>query len=287
MPMRNITQRLLVSAFILVIVLSALYFSNYLYFRPFFALLTAGAISAGVWEFYKIGKAKGYHPLENLGIVTALAYGFAVFLSTQTLHANTLPEIVLAISLITGFLYFFSKGTEPYINLSITFFGIVYIAIPLSCMISINYLFPENSPEDGRLWLLYLLVITKMTDTGAYFVGKTFGTRKMTVYISPKKTWEGAFGGFFTAIFVSLIFWFLANAIPHPIAMNLSLTHSLFIGAVVGILAQLGDLAESLLKRDVGFKDSSKIPGLGGFLDIFDSLIFTTPFIYLFLKRVQ
>ena len=166
-------------------------------------------------------------------------------------------------------------------NLAITLFGIIYLTLPISCALRINYFFPEQAAQDGRLWLAYVLLVTKMTDIGAYFCGKTLGKNKLAPSISPKKTIEGALGGLGAALITSLIFTLLASTLT---IFPMSFLQSIWIGIAMSVLAQLGDLSESLLKRDAGVKDSSHLPGLGGMLDIVDSLIFTLPLMYLLLK---
>jgi phosphatidate cytidylyltransferase len=155
------------------------------------------------------------------------------------------------------------------------------LTLPISCALRINYFFPTHALEDGRLWLAYVLLVTKMTDIGAYFCGKIFGKNKLAPSISPKKTVEGALGGLGAALLTSLIFAFFAS---HFAPFHMTFLQSIWIGITMSILAQLGDLSESLLKRDAGVKDSSHLPGLGGMLDIVDSLVFTLPLMYLLLK---
>ena len=108
----------------------------------------------------------------------------------------------------------------------------------------------------------------------------------MAPYISPKKTWEGAIGGFFASLITSLFIYFLVNYLYEVPPINLSLFHSIWLAGVLSVIAQFGDLSESLLKRDVGVKDSNSIPGLGGMLDVVDSLVFTAPLMYIYLKAV-
>lgn len=279
----NLQQRLIISGISLIFLLIAIAFSYSPYFRPFFSLIGAGIFSAAVWEFYFIGKAKGYNPLDSLGIVGTAAYTLAVFLSTQAHSALYLPEIVIGAIAAIAFLYFFVKGKDPFINLSITFFAFLYLTIPLSSIIKINYFFPLSSLQDGRWWLVYLLAVTKMTDTGAYFSGKRWGKKLLAPIISPKKTREGAAGGLIAGIGASFLIWKLA-AYFQPHSLSLSFFEVLVLGAALSVAGQFGDLAESLLKRDGGMKDSNQLPGLGGMLDIVDSLIFTSPLLLLYLK---
>ena len=135
--------------------------------------------------------------------------------------------------------------------------------------------------DDGRLWIAYLISVTKMTDIGGYFFGNLWGKEKLAPCLSPQKTWIGAIFGFISAIIASLVFFAVSVFVP---SFDLTLKASIFLGMLVGIASQLGDLAESLLKRDAKAKDSNSIPGIGGVLDLIDSLLFTTPVVYLFLK---
>ncbi|MEC7838467.1 MAG: phosphatidate cytidylyltransferase [Chlamydiota bacterium] len=277
-------QRLTISLFGITILLFSICYSHNPLFRPIFTLITAGVICFAQWEYYHIAHGKGYTPLTTLGIIGSIAYVFANFFGVQYPVVSILPQIVLWITLITAFSYYFIKGSDPFNNLAITIFGIIYLTIPLSLVLNITYYFPDDQPQDGRWWLFYLLLITKITDTGAYFIGKKWGVSKMVPYISPKKSWEGAAGGLVTAILTSLVFYYTVGTTFETPPITLTYFGSVWIAASISLLAQFGDLAESLLKRDVGVKDSSQLPGLGGFLDVVDSIIFTCPFLYFVLK---
>jgi len=124
-------------------------------------------------------------------------------------------------------------------------------------------------------WVLYLVLLIKTGDAGAYFIGTKFGKTKLFESVSPNKSWEGAWGGFVTTVLLSLI--------SSVYLRDVSFLHLLILGTVLGVIAQLGDLIESLMKRNVGVKDSGEVPGLGGILDVLDSLIFTTPFLYFYI----
>lgn len=263
--------------------LVAIYLSHTPPFSLIFVLLMAAIIGLAVWEYYHIATLKELHPLSKIGLITTVAYVLATFLSTQYTEATLLPHLIIGFSLASAFFYYFIKGFEPFVNLSITFFGILYLTIPLSFLILINFYKPSQEAMDGRLSLLYLLIVTKMTDTGAFFIGKRFGKNQLCPLISPKKTWEGAIGGLVVAVASSLIF---ASVTHHFFHNDFSLTYwqSLWLGILLSITAQFGDLAESLLKRNMGVKDSSHLPGLGGVLDIVDSIVFTAPLMYFFLK---
>jgi len=149
--------------------------------------------------------------------------------------------------------------------------GIIYIAFPISHLILIRNM------ELGRLWLLFIVCIIAANDTFAYYVGRGFGKHKLSPVISPKKTVEGALGGLIGGVAIALVFnqMFLTHISPKEISI---------LAVFIGILGQLSDLFESLIKRSVGVKDSGGIlPGHGGMLDRIDSLIFPSPFLYYYL----
>ncbi len=281
---RNFKQRILTSSIGIVLLILSLYWSHHGLLKILFPSLCAAIIGMAVWEFYHIAKAKGCTPLSKIGVICSVAYVYMAFFSTQIHDAHALPQMMLGLTLIGAFFYYFIKGTDPLVNLSVTLFGIFYLTIPLSCILFINYFFPEHGSQDGRWWVIYLIAVTKMTDTGAYICGKLFGRHYLAPYISPKKTWEGALGGLLAALLTSAAFSFCAQRYFAAPPFDLDLGLSLCLGTLISVLAQFGDLAESLLKRDVGVKDSNQLPGLGGFMDIVDSLVFTVPLLYLFLK---
>jgi phosphatidate cytidylyltransferase len=259
----------------------------------FFGLITA-AVTTAVWEYYHLCEVKGYQPIKWLGMGATIAYFAFLFLSAYG-WTWTLPFWTLFIFLSLLFVRFFLRGTSPLSNLALTLFAIAYLTIPLGCLISINYFFAHpgksepwwsfsfGSGQDGRWWLVYLLVITKITDTGAYFIGRSIGKHQFAPNISPKKTWEGVFGGLLVGILTSILFNAAMKFFWDQPPMLMTWIQSIWLGALLCIFAHFGDLAESLLKRDAGVKDSNQVPGLGGLLDIVDSLVFTAPFLFLYL----
>ncbi len=275
----QLKQRLLMSSIGTLGLFFCIYYSYTDYFKPIFILFNAAIISLALLEYYQLTQNKGFQPLVSLGIGSSIVYVIAVAWSTHHPQAGPLPAFILLGSFLLFFLQFFKQQNSPLGNLAITAFGIVYLTIPLSCGVRINYFFPPDALQDGRLCLAYVLLVSKMCDVGAYFVGKILGKTKLAPLISPKKTLEGALGGLGAALLTSLFFTFL-----FPTALPLTIGQSFWLGIVIGILAQLGDLAESVLKRDAGVKDSSHLPGLGGILDMVDSLVFTLPLMYLMLQ---
>lgn len=274
--MSNFLQRLTLSSILSVIFCLVIYFSDDPHFQPIFVLVLAGVICGALWEYYQIAKANGSEPLGSIGILGSLLYLGLLYLSMSHPMLAEWPLICLGLVFFCAFLSYFFAGISPLENLAVTVFGVIYLTVPLSAMILINIDF-------GRYWILYLLLVTKLTDVGAYFIGKQWGRIKLAPTISPKKTWEGAVGGF--------ILGTLTSYAMHKLSLGLfdkglfaSSLQSLWFGALMSIVAQIGDLSESLLKRDGGVKDSNRLPGLGGLLDMVDSLVFTTPLLYFFLK---
>ena len=161
-------------------------------------------------------------------------------------------------------------------SISITIFGIIYISWLFSFIVKIRFL------PYGIALLGALIFITKATDVGAYLIGSRFGKHTFISRISPKKTVEGTVGGLFFGILAAI-----ASSSFLPNIGVFSFVHLVFIGLCLGIIGQLGDLSESLIKRDCLTKDSSNaIPGIGGVMDVIDSLLFTSPVFYFYMYRV-
>ncbi len=279
----NLKQRIAVSALALTGLLIALTFASYSLLEPLFVAVVAGITGIALQEYYQMARRLKCEPVSTAAIFLSTIYIFAIYLRTQDSQWLQFPMITLAFSFLSLFVHFFFKGENPLVNFAVTIFGFVWITIPLALLCSIMFFFPEASSADGRYWFVYLLLVTNASDSGGYFFGKQFGKRKLAPKISPNKTIEGALGGVGSSLIVSLFCWFFFGADGLNSPFNLTFTEAIGLGLILGLMATLGDLAESLIKRDSGIKDSSSIPGLGGVLDMVDSLIFTAPVLYLFL----
>lgn len=278
--MSNFKQRLAFGSLASIFFILVIWFSPYAVFSPIFTLIISTCVTLAVSELFQIAKKKNYQPLTKIGITGCFTYILSIYLSLHYPWAKTLPYIILFLILFSSFIYFFFYGTSPLGNLSLTFFAFGYLVLPLSTWLYIAYFFPNGAVQEGRWWLLYLMAVTKLTDIGAYFTGSVFGRHKMTPYISPGKSWEGAIGGLTFGVIASYIFFLFGSYIP----LQLTGFQCIILGLLLSFMGQMGDLAESLIKRDAGVKNSSQIPGLGGILDILDSLVFTSPILYIFLK---
>jgi phosphatidate cytidylyltransferase len=155
----------------------------------------------------------------------------------------------------------------------------MYVPWLLNFLQKINF-FPG---VNGHFYLLYFILITKFSDTGAYAVGSLIGRHKMIPRISPGKTWEGFAGALVVSAGASL--WFTYVFRDKLVGMNA--VHALILGLLLGLAAVVGDLIESIFKREAGVKDSGGVfPGIGGILDLLDSLLFNAPIMYLYLRHV-
>jgi len=266
------------------------------YVRWLFTSAVALIAAVALWEYYQLGKKKGLHPAIQLGVISAILYVFAVFIKMHSSYPQEsvgqsflyhLPEVVLGLAFFACFVFYTFRNLSPILNIANTYLGIVYIAIPLGLIVRIMYFFVFGKQEDlyyrGVWWLVYLILVTKSADMGGYFIGRFFGKHKLAIRLSPNKTYEGAVGGLLSAVLISLIISCLGKTLG-AVFIEFTYVQAIWLGAVIGIFGQLGDLAESLLKRDANVKDSNKIPGIGGMLDMVDSLLLSAPVVYIFLR---
>jgi phosphatidate cytidylyltransferase len=165
------------------------------------------------------------------------------------------------------------------VAIATTLFGLMYVPWLFNFVQKINF-FPG---VDGRFYVLYFILVTKFSDTGAYVVGSLIGRHKLIPRISPGKTWEGFGGAIFLSTMASLVFvHFLGDKMP-----GMNRLHAVGLGVLLSCTAVIGDLIESLFKREAGVKDSGRLfPGIGGILDLLDSLLFNAPIMYLYLRHI-
>ncbi len=282
--MNDLTQRLLLSGTAIIIVALLIFFSYHPIVNILLVLTIAGLTGVAVWEYAQMTKSKGLHPASKLMIAVAVFEVIAFYISSAYPQFSKLALLIIILGFISFFIAHFKNTSNALLHIAVEFFGVCYIALPFSFMMAILYPFSSQyALQDGRWWLFYLITVTKITDIGGYFAGKLWGKRPLARQLSPKKTVEGAIGGFFSAVILSVIYSLLSKAFSMP-SFHLDLLHAIWIGMVIGVLAQIGDLAESLLKRDAFVKDSNSLPGVGGILDMVDSLLFTSPVVYFFIR---
>jgi phosphatidate cytidylyltransferase len=243
----------------------------------FFAIVGAGIV-IGLWEFYGLMDAQGLRPYRWLGIGAGVAVAWFVYAGLPT-HANLFLTAFLMGVMALELLRPRDQGVAP---MSVTLFGVLYVAY-----LGAHLLYLRELPaslgrpySDGAGFVLLVFLPTWACDIVAYGAGMLFGRRRLLPTVSPKKSVEGSLAGLAAAVIAVCV----ARAFFAP---YLTLPHALFLGLLVGVFAQVGDLAESLLKRTSRAKDSGQIiPGHGGMLDRFDSLFFTAPLVFYYLKLV-
>lgn len=238
-----------------------------------FCLLTILFIGTALHEFFSIIEKKGLTVYKYFGSIMGILIPIGVFLHLGGGHANLEPLFIVmaCLFLFVRELAIREKKNDHLTRVALTLFALFYVSWFFSFFIKIKFL------DHGAYLVAFLILVTKVGDIGAYFIGKRFGRRPLIPRISPKKTREGAIGGLASSVLVAFFCRGLLPALPFY--------HAIFLGMLLGVVGQVGDLAESLFKRDFEVKDaSSNLPGLGGVLDVIDSLLFTTPIFYFYVK---
>ena len=237
-----------------------------------FFIFVTGLALFSLNEFYSLMNRKGYSPSYLVGSIVTV---FFTWFTTYTLkhpHWEPYATGILTTAIIITFSagIFLKKAQDSTVNASITLLGILYIGWMFSYLILIRELTLHGA------YLFFLMIAIWACDTTAYVVGTYLGRVKLSPYISPKKTVEGAVSGLIVSVIAAAIFSRL---------ISMSMTHGIILGIIIGIVGQISDLVESLIKRDAGVKDSSSLfPGHGGALDRMDSFILTAPIMYYYIS---
>ncbi|MFC1906389.1 phosphatidate cytidylyltransferase [Chloroflexota bacterium] len=243
--------------------------------EPWFTIVVAILGLLAAFEFYKMVAISKVSPLTYLGLIWTLLF----ILSPHFGYATLIPPLLTsAVVLSLIWLLLRRHKEEAFIDWAWTMVGILYIGLLLSYLVALRGGYhPLSITETAdRNWVFLALFTTFASDTAAFFVGRALGKHRLAPRISPGKTWEGAIAGVFGAIIVSLLF-----TIPTPLQLPLTYWQAILLGLLVSIFGQFGDLVESLLKRDMGVKESGKLmPGHGGILDRIDSVIFAGIVVY-------
>ena len=236
---------------------------------PWFTLLIAAAALAGTYEFYRIANFGRREPLLYLGLLWTLA----LVLSPHYTNPDLLPGVITATTLVSLIALLLRRsGEKAFRDWAWTIVGALYVGWMLSYWLNLRGL------EDGRDWVYLAMLTTFANDTGAYFIGRARGKHKLAPAISPTKTWEGAIGGLVSAMLAAIVVAAILSLIS-PFALEY--WQIILLGFLVSLFAHLGDLSESLLKRNMAVKESGTLlPGHGGILDRFDSLIFVGAVVY-------
>lgn len=265
----NLQQRVIAAAIGGLIIVGAIMWNEWAYFSIFFLLCTFT-----LQEFYKLVGLDGNLPLKTYGTIS----GLFIFTLTFLIEKQYLGfQYYFLISPVVSCIFFIKlyKKTEqkPFTNIAFTFLGIIYVAIPFAL---INLCVFSQGPYSYQI-ILGSLFLLWASDTGAYFAGVNFGKTKLFERVSPKKSWEGLMGGAISALLTAVLLSFSFT--------DLVLWQWHCIAIIIVVAGTYGDLVESLFKRSMSIKDSgSSIPGHGGFLDRFDGLLLSAPFIVTFLR---
>ena len=273
------------------IVLSAMFSGHKLISDCVFLGLMVLLAGFGLSEFYGLVEKRELVCFRGWGIFAGMLLIVGTFFHlTGKLGLHNSPARVNDFE--TSFLVLFVLGlclrqfvsrsnTAGILAISTTLFGLMYVPWLLNFIQKINY-FP-NLNGGGTYYVLYFIVVTKFSDTGAYVIGSLIGRHKLIPRISPGKTWEGFGGAIAASLLASLLFARLAG--EKLLGMNWG--HATLLGLILSTGAVVGDLIESLFKREAGVKDSGHyFPGIGGILDLLDSLVFNAPLMYLYLRHV-
>ena len=260
------------------------------YELAFYALICAFGLIA-LWEFYGMLDHRSLPNFKVTGMIcgTVMLVGsFYYFAKIGPAQSYDFETAVLLFFLLTVFarqMFARLRHDEPLQTMAYTLFGLLYVLWLFNFITKIVYVMPRSSSGavTGQFYVLYLIAVTKFSDMGAYLTGSVIGRHLMVPQISAKKTWEGFFGALVFALLCSLA---LFKLMPGHLSV-LTWTHATILGLLLGFAAVIGDLAESIIKRSTGVKDSGNLlPGIGGALDLLDSLLFTAPLLFFYLRLV-
>jgi phosphatidate cytidylyltransferase len=282
-------RRLITTVILWTVILAALLSRNAWISNGVFLLIVFLLALAGLTEFYGLVEKRGLACFKWCGLAGGALLMVGTFLNL-TGHLGTSGSPARVNDFETGFIILFvlglcvrqlaaRNGATGMVAIATTLFGLMYVPWLLNFIQKINF-FPG---VEGRYFLLYFVLLTKFSDTGAYAVGSLIGRHKMIPRISPGKTWEGFGGAILFSTAASVVFvYFYGDRMA-----GMNWLHAVVLGVLLSVTAVIGDLIESLFKREAGVKDSGKLfPGIGGILDLLDSLLFNAPIMYLYLRHI-
>jgi phosphatidate cytidylyltransferase len=288
---RVFVRRLTSTLALWAMVLAAMFSGNRFLSDYVFLLILLVLAVAGVLEFYGLVEKEGMVCFRWIGVSGAVLLMVGTFAKIQgVLGEFRTParvndfEVLFLILFVLGLCvrqFISTTNTKGILAISTTLFGLMYVPWLLNFIQKIHF-FP-GLDGNGKFYVLYFILVTKFSDTGAYVVGSLIGRHKMIPRISPGKTWEGFAGAILVSTGASLVFAWLAG----PRLQGMTPVHAVVLGILLSSAAVIGDLIESTFKREAGVKDSGRFfPGIGGILDLLDSLLFNAPLMYLYLRHV-
>jgi len=269
--LKNLIIRTITAAAFVAVLLGCTFYGPYS-----FSILFLIVTTLGLWEFYALIEKSGSSPQKIYGLII----GILSYITFALVILKICPPKIAYLSLPLWFsiliIELFRKKENPFRNIAVTALGLVYIAIPFQCLIHITSI----SGTYNYQIMFGIFFILWCYDAGAYLVGSAIGKHKLFPRISPGKTWEGSIGGAIISYGIVYIIsgWYT----------SIGVIDWLVIATILIVIGTLGDLTESLLKRSVAMKDSGNLlPGHGGILDRFDSLIMSAPFIFCYLMLIK
>ncbi|MDP8299051.1 MAG: phosphatidate cytidylyltransferase [Candidatus Tantalella remota] len=268
--MDNLVRRGIVSLILIVIVAAVIFVSPIW----FFCLVITLFIAFGQWEFFKLVENRGIFVYKYFGTVVGTLVPVVIFLGNSFPEIKNLEPILIVVASLLAFTLQFTRtdnARDHLVSMALTLFALFYIGWFFSFFVKIRFL------TNGVNLIAFVVLVTKGADIGAYLLGSRFGKTELIPRISPKKTKEGTIGGILFSLLLAMT---LGRALT-----GFSFPHLFVLGILLATLGQVGDLAESLIKRDCNAKDTgSYLSGIGGVLDLIDSLLFTAPVFYFYVK---
>jgi len=253
------------------------------------SLLCIGLLGLlGQWEFYRAQEEKGLKVFKQSGLfcgalIFANTWYFLIFRPAHAGFVHFGEELILVFCVLGAFIRLVVRQENhaaPITTAALTLLGLLYVPFLFNFVALLAFM-PNDDPNENRFLLIYLLAVTKFSDVGAYVVGSLIGKHKMIPRISPGKTWEGFVGAILTSLVISVVMTHVMSGKLHA----LTFVDSIVLGLLLPLISVVGDLAESVVKRDASIKDSGHtIPGIGGALDLIDSILFTAPVLYFYLQ---
>lgn len=280
-------RRLLSTVTLWGVILAAIFSGNE--WAIFFVI--AGLGMAGLYEYFHMLDHKRLPSFKLTAMICGAIFLAGSFYYFRTFGPSRAYDFEIAVVLLFLVLVFTRQMFErtrdraPLETMAYTLFGLLYVVWLFSFVLKIVYIAPRTDAGNitGHWWVLYLIAITKFSDMGAYVVGSLIGQHKMIPHISPNKTWEGFAGAILFSVLISFgLYWLM----PAQLA-GLNPVHAALIGVLLCLVAIVGDLGESIVKRSTDVKDSGHLlPGIGGALDLIDSVLFTAPTLYFYMRWV-
>ena len=260
-------------------------------YEQMFFVTIAGIGLLGLWEYYEMLDRRGVPNFKLTALICAVAFFAASFYAFRSYGPDKSYDFEIAVLVVFLLVVFGrqmfqrTRDRNPLETMAYTLFGLLYIVWLFNFLTKIVYLPPRGplGETTGQYYVLYLLLVTKFSDMGAYLAGTLFGKHKLVPHISPHKSWEGLVGAIAMATGGSFFLWWL---IPDRLAV-FDATDVAVLGVLLGGAAVIGDLAESIVKRGAEAKDSGGLlPGIGGVLDLIDSVLFTAPVLFFYMRLV-